>query len=128
MILNIFEEKRMWCGMVQNEEHWRLLVHPVLKGFNVCLCVFRGADKSLARPGRKQTTATKLLQVTQKQFRRLSVQTGLRGSNDLRVGRKMATFQLFFQSGRAKDLSKPLYLTLQHFSVDLNENKVAEVA
>ena len=26
----------------------------------------------------------------------LSVQPGLRGSNDLRVGRKMATFQLFF--------------------------------
>ena len=28
----------------------------------------------------------------------LSVQPGLRGSNDLRGGRKMATFQLFFQS------------------------------
>jgi len=28
----------------------------------------------------------------------MSVQPGLRGSNDLRVGRKMATFQLFFQS------------------------------
>ena len=27
----------------------------------------------------------------------LSVQPGLRGSNDLRVGRKMATFQFFFQ-------------------------------
>ena len=26
----------------------------------------------------------------------LSVQPGLRGSNDLRVGRKMATFQLLF--------------------------------
>ena len=26
----------------------------------------------------------------------LSVQPGLRGSNELRVGRKMATFQLFF--------------------------------
>ena len=39
----------------------------------------------------------------------MSVQPGLRGSNDLRVGRKMATFQLFFQSGRAKDLSAPLY-------------------
>jgi len=39
----------------------------------------------------------------------LSVQQGLRGSNDLHVGRKMATFQLFFQSGRAKDLSVPLY-------------------
>ena len=28
----------------------------------------------------------------------MSVQLGLRGCNDLRVGRKMATFQLFFQS------------------------------
>jgi len=27
---------------------------------------YRGADKSLARPGRKQATATKLLQATQK--------------------------------------------------------------
>ena len=31
----------------------------------------RGADKSLARPGRKQATVTKLLQATQKQFRSL---------------------------------------------------------
>jgi len=28
----------------------------------------------------------------------LSVQTGFCGSNDLRVGRKMATFQWFFES------------------------------
>jgi len=48
------------------------------------------------------------LQATQQQFRRLSVQSGLRGSNDLRVGRKMVTFQLFFHSDRAKDLSAPL--------------------
>ena len=32
-----------------------------------------------------------------KKIRKLSVQPGLCGSNDLRVGRKMATFQLFFQ-------------------------------
>ena len=70
---------------------------------------YRGADKSLARQGGKQATATKLLflQANQKQFRRLSVQPGLRDSNDLPVGRKMATFLLFFQSGRAKDLSAP---------------------
>jgi len=49
------------------------------------------------------------LQATQKQFRKLSVQPVLRGSNDLRVGRKIATFQLFFFSGRAKNLSAPLY-------------------
>ena len=71
-----------------------------------------GADNSLARPGRKQATATKLypLQAAQKLFRRLSFQPGLRGSNDLRVWRKMATFQLFSQSGRAKDLPGPLYI------------------
>jgi len=71
-----------------------------------------GADKSLAWPGRKQATVTKLylLQATQKEFRRLSVQLGLCSGNDLRVGSKMATFQLFFQSGRAMDLSVPLYI------------------
>ena len=73
--------------------------------------LYLGADKSLAQSGRKQATATKLelLQATQKQFKRLPVQSGLRGNNDLRVGRKMTTFQLFFQLGRAKDLSAPLY-------------------
>jgi len=75
-----------------------------------------GADKSLARPGRKQATATKLgiystysprssihflarcpkFASHPKKFRSLSFQLGLRGSNDLRAGRKMATFQLFF--------------------------------
>ena len=73
---------------------------------------YRGADKSLARKGRIQATATKfcLLQATQKKFRKLSVQPGLRGSNDLRDGRKMVTFQLFLQSGWTKDLSAPLYI------------------
>ena len=33
-----------------------------------------------------------------KKFRELFVQPGLRGSNDFLVGRKVATFQLFFQS------------------------------
>ena len=77
----------------------------------------RGADKFIARPGRTQTTATKLgiystysprssinflarcsnfCKPLKKKFRRFSVQPGLRGSNDPRVGRKMATFQLFF--------------------------------
>ena len=39
-----------------------------------------------------------LLQGTQKKFRMLSVQPGLRGGNVLLVGRKMATFQSFFFS------------------------------
>ena len=91
----------------------------VIIRINVLAPLIRGcADKSLARPGRKQTTATKLgiystyspqssthflarcsnFYKPQKKIRKLSVQPGLRGSNDLRVGRKMATFQLFFQS------------------------------
>ena len=77
-----------------------------------------GANKSLARPGRKQATATKLRIYSTyspqssihflarcsnfcnplKKFRSLSVKPGLRGSNGPRIGRKMATFQLFFQS------------------------------
>ena len=63
----------------------------------------------------KEATATKLklLQATQKQFRKLSVQPGLRLSNYLRVGRKMANFQLFFQSVRAKDFSAPLYIVAE---------------
>ena len=77
------------------------------------------ADKSLARPGRKQTTANKLgiysawsprssihflarcsnfCKPLKKKLRMLSVQPGLRGSNDPHFGRKMVTFQLFFQS------------------------------
>ena len=48
------------------------------------------------------------MQATQKQFRNLYVQPGVRGSNEIRVGRKMATFQLFIQSARDKDLSANL--------------------
>jgi hypothetical protein len=61
---------------------------------------YRGADMSLARTGRKQATATKLTFAShsKKNFRELSVQPGLRGSNDNRVGRKMATFKYFFFS------------------------------
>ena len=86
---------------------------------SILLRVRGGADKSLSRPGRKQATATKLgfystysprssihvlarcsnfCKPLKKNSEGLSVQPGLRGSNDLRVGRIMATFQLFFQS------------------------------
>jgi hypothetical protein len=68
----------------------------------------QGADKSLARLGRKQATATELW----------LLQATWNGSNDLLVGWKMATFQLFFQWGRAKDLSAPLYYVYTYtFSV-----------
>ena len=58
--------------------------------------MYRGADKSLARPGKKEATATFASHSKEKKFSRLSVQPGLRGNSDLRVGRKMATFQFFF--------------------------------
>jgi len=75
---------------------------------------------SLAQPGRKQAKATKLgiystysprssihflsrcsnfcKPLKKKKIRNLSVQPGLRGSNDLCFGQKMETFKLFFQS------------------------------
>jgi len=87
------------------------------------ISLLRGcANKSLARQGRKQATATKLgiystyspwssihflarcsnfcKPLKKKKIRRLSAQPGFRGSNDLRVGRKMATDQLFFSVQR----------------------------
>jgi len=71
--------------------------------------MYRDAEKSLARPGRKQAAATKLwlLQATQKKIRRLPVQSGVRGGNDLRVGRKMATFKLFFSRVRLRTYQQP---------------------
>ena len=56
---------------------------------------------------------------SKKKFRRLSVQPGLHGSNDVRVGWKMVTFQLFFYLGRAKVLSALLYLQIHRFSTEL---------
>ena len=117
---------------------WRLAVVP--QGLDVvwqeliivplCLTplVRGGAYKSLARPGRKKATATKLgiystysprssihflarcsnfCKPIKKKFRRLSVQPGLRGSNDLRVGRKTATFNFFSVQGRGGSPTGP---------------------
>ena len=91
------------------------------------LHIYRGADKSLARWGRKHATATKILSFAShsKKFGSLSVQPGLHGSNDLRVGRKMATFQLLFQSGRAKDLSAPLYVSATNITLKSGSDWVA---
>ena len=92
--------------VVNNERGCTSTAPMCLYGMN------RGADKSLARPGREQATPTKLqlLQANKKKkFEMLSVQPGLRRCYELHVGRKMATFQLLFLSGRAKNLSAPLY-------------------
>jgi hypothetical protein len=72
---------------------------------------YRGADKSLARPGRKNLQRPNSnFWKPLKKIQKVSVQPGLRGSKDFRVGQKMATFKLFFQSDWAKDLSVPLYI------------------
>jgi len=47
---------------------------------------------------------------TLKKYRSLSVQTGLSGSNDLRVGRKMANFQLFFSAWSGSGIISTLVL------------------
>ena len=58
-----------------------------------CIKIRVGADKSLARRGRKKTTATRLgIYSTYSPRSSINFLT-------LSVGRKMATFQLFFQSG-----------------------------
>ena len=111
--------KQLKCVIFNHNRFRQILI--LLEVF----CMFRcntlrgGTGKSLARPGRKQPTATKLgiysshsprssinvlaccsnfCKPLKKKVRRLTVQTGLRGSTDLRVGRKMANFQLCFQS------------------------------
>ena len=63
----------------------------------------------LERNKLRRTNSNFCKSLKKKKFGKLSVLPGLRGSNDLRVGRKMATFQLFFHLGRAKDLSATLY-------------------
>jgi len=104
---------------------YRIAISTAIKTvIDVCICIWyimhpecmRGIDKSLARGGRKQATATKLgINSTYfsrssvhfsarcsnfckplKKFRILSVQPHLHGSNDLRVRRKITIFQLFF--------------------------------
>jgi len=62
--------------------------------------LYRGADEFLARPGRKQATATKLLllQATQKKFRMLSIHPGLCGSNDLHFKKKNGDLPVVFFS------------------------------
>ena len=96
---------------VVSVQQGRQTQHTTLRG---------GADRSLVRPGRKFATANKrgiyskysprnsvrflarcsyFCKPLKKKIRMLSVQPGLRGNNDFHVGRKMATFQLFFSPG-----------------------------
>ena len=75
--------------------------------------IYRGAEKSLARPGRKPATATELLQATQKQFRRLSVPLGLRGSNDSASDEKWRPFNYFFSRLGIRTYQHPCINVLQ---------------
>ena len=92
---------------------WKFQIHSNLTRITCALCkdlctfmmIYRrillrirgGADKSLARSSIHFLARCSIFyKPLKKKIRRLSVQPGFRGSNDLRVGRKMATFQLFF--------------------------------
>ena len=70
--------------------------------------IYWGTDKSLARPGRKQATATKLklLQATEGCPSNQVSAAAMTSASD----EKWRPFNFFFQSGRAKDLSVPLYM------------------
>ena len=97
-----------------------LTIHlPIYIRINKCVhihiyiyvCTYLPGCWQVLSPTRKETSYSDQTLTSashSKQFRRLSVQPGLRASNNIRVGRKMATFQLFYKSGRAKDLSAPL--------------------
>jgi len=50
--LRILLLRRIWCEFITERDVWLILSS------------YRGADKSLTRPGRKKTTATKVLTVT----------------------------------------------------------------
>ena len=74
----------------------------------LAIIVYRGADKSLSRPGTKQVTATKLF------YKPLKKKTENCPSNQVSAAtmtsasdEKWRPFNCFFQSGRAKDLSAP---------------------
>jgi hypothetical protein len=77
--------RQEWINCIQSPAPLNLILAD---GLSSCKVSYRGTDKSLAQPGRKQATAPKLLllQATQKIFGRLSVQPGLRSSSDLCVG------------------------------------------
>ena len=60
---------------------------------------------SPTRKGTSYSDQTNFCKPLKKIFKRLSVQPLVHGSNDLRVGRKIATFQSLFKSGRTKDLA-----------------------
>jgi len=76
------------------------------------LGVYRGADKSLARPGRKQ--ARKLVRDA-RDFNNIETRAGikflfLQGKAPKEIHAILRVTLTFFLPGRAKDLSAPLYM------------------
>ena len=72
----------------------------------------RGADKSLARPGRKQATATEILifiyPIYNHNWRNIIT---FYIYNKTSIKRNILTIKIHREVGRAKDLSAPLYCT-----------------
>ena len=81
---------------------------------NSRMCLHRGADTSLARPGRKQTTETEdfdfhIYPVYNHNWRNIST---IYIYNTTNIKRNILTIKkkIHREVGRAKDLSAPLYL------------------
>jgi len=76
---------------------------------SLCFNLYVSADKSLARPGRKQAAATKLFCKALKNSSEVCPSNQVRGAAMTSASdEKWRPFNCFFQSGRAKDLSAPL--------------------
>ena len=100
---------RMISGLERDGE-WRGMHNEQLHGFTSQNILFGLSNTGVLISPWPDKEGNKLQRPNSisKKFRELSVQPVLRGSNDHRVGRKMATIQLFLQSGRARDLLAPL--------------------
>jgi hypothetical protein len=104
MGLKVSEGKTKYVTVKVNKRQTTAELYTTIKNY-------RGANKSLARPGRKQTSATKLVRrltcflsasVTKKACNSAHEQTPL--SNDT-----IDSVLRHREVGRAKDLSAPLY-------------------
>jgi hypothetical protein len=89
---------------------------------NSQLCMYRGADKSLARPGRKQVTATEdfsLIYPIYNRNRRNICAVYLYNKTSIKWN-ILTVKQNTWKVGRSKDLSAPLYSLLLQEQVQRN--------
>jgi hypothetical protein len=78
----------------------------------ICRTTYRGADKSLAKPGRKQATAILIFiyPIYNHNWRNIS---NIYICNKIRIKRNILTIKkIYREAGRAKDLSVLLYLKI----------------